>query len=69
MVHPRVTSAHNLGMRIIVEGIETLEQLDLITELGSNEIQGYPAWQGDSRSCSHLDLQKHGTEPSATPRP
>ncbi len=41
MVHSLVTLAHNLGMRVIVEGIETLTQLDLVTELGSNEVQGF----------------------------
>ncbi len=41
MVHSLVTLAHNLGMRVIVEGIETITQLDLVTELGSNEVQGF----------------------------
>ncbi len=41
MVHSLVTLAHNLGMRVIVEGIETVTQLDLVTELGSNEVQGF----------------------------
>jgi diguanylate cyclase (GGDEF)-like protein len=33
--------AHNLHMKVIVEGIETREQLDLMRALGTNEAQGY----------------------------
>jgi len=41
MVHSLVSLAHNIGMRVIVEGIEQTEQLDLIRALGGNEMQGY----------------------------
>jgi diguanylate cyclase (GGDEF)-like protein len=41
MVHSLVTLAHNLGMRVIAEGVETEEQLALIAEAGCNEVQGY----------------------------
>jgi EAL domain-containing protein (putative c-di-GMP-specific phosphodiesterase class I) len=33
--------AHNLHMKVIVEGIETKEQLELMRALGTNEAQGY----------------------------
>jgi diguanylate cyclase (GGDEF)-like protein len=33
--------AHNLHMKVIVEGIETREQLELMRSLGTNEAQGY----------------------------
>jgi EAL domain-containing protein (putative c-di-GMP-specific phosphodiesterase class I) len=33
--------AHNLHMKVIVEGIETHEQLELMRALGTNEAQGY----------------------------
>jgi diguanylate cyclase (GGDEF)-like protein len=36
-----LTMAHNLGMKVIVEGIETKEQLELIELLGANEAQGF----------------------------
>jgi EAL domain-containing protein (putative c-di-GMP-specific phosphodiesterase class I) len=36
-----VTMAHNLPLRVGVEGIESVEQLDLIRSLGANEAQGY----------------------------
>ena len=36
-----VTMAHNLQMRVVVEGIESADQLNLIRSLGANEAQGY----------------------------
>jgi EAL domain-containing protein (putative c-di-GMP-specific phosphodiesterase class I) len=41
MVHALVTLAHNLGMKVIVEGIETAEQLREVRALGGNEVQGF----------------------------
>jgi EAL domain-containing protein (putative c-di-GMP-specific phosphodiesterase class I) len=41
MVHSLVMLAHNLGMRVIAEGVETQEQMALITEIGCDEAQGY----------------------------
>jgi diguanylate cyclase (GGDEF)-like protein len=41
MVHSLVMLAHNLGMRVIAEGVETEEQMGLITRIGCNEVQGY----------------------------
>lgn len=32
---------HNIGMRVVSEGIETKEQLELIRELGTDCVQGY----------------------------
>lgn len=36
-----LSMAHNLHMKVIVEGIETREQLELMRALGTNEAQGY----------------------------
>jgi len=41
MVNSLVALAHNLGIRVIVEGVETVGQLDLIRSFGGNEVQGY----------------------------
>ncbi|HTR26593.1 MAG TPA: EAL domain-containing protein [Terriglobales bacterium] len=41
MVNSLVALAHNLGIRVIVEGVETTGQLDLIRHFGGNEVQGY----------------------------
>ena len=36
-----MSMAHNLRMKVIVEGIETREQLEMMKALGTNEAQGY----------------------------
>jgi diguanylate cyclase (GGDEF)-like protein len=41
MVHSLITLAHNLKMQVIVEGIETHEQLKMVENLGGNEVQGF----------------------------
>ncbi len=60
--------AHNLHMKVIVEGIETKEQLELMKALGTDEAQGFLlgrpspnpleqlAWGADiSRGAQHLE--------------
>jgi diguanylate cyclase len=41
MVNSLIALAHNIGIRVIVEGVETEEQLALIRKFGGNEIQGF----------------------------
>jgi diguanylate cyclase (GGDEF)-like protein len=41
LVQSILTLGHNLGMKIIVEGIETRAQLELMRQLGGDEAQGY----------------------------
>jgi EAL domain-containing protein (putative c-di-GMP-specific phosphodiesterase class I) len=36
-----VSMAHILGMQVVAEGVETLEQLTTLQGLGCNEVQGY----------------------------
>lgn len=36
-----VTMAHTLGMRVVAEGVETVEQLRVLQELACDELQGY----------------------------
>ncbi len=36
-----VSLGHNLGMRVVAEGVETQAQLDTVRALGCDEIQGY----------------------------
>jgi EAL domain-containing protein (putative c-di-GMP-specific phosphodiesterase class I) len=36
-----LTLAHGLGLRVVAEGVELQEQLDMLTELGCDEVQGY----------------------------
>jgi diguanylate cyclase (GGDEF)-like protein len=61
MVHSLVTLAHNIGMRVIVEGVEEPEQLELIKQLGGTEIQGYllgrPTPNPSAQLLSYLNQQ------------
>jgi EAL domain-containing protein (putative c-di-GMP-specific phosphodiesterase class I) len=33
--------AHAIGMRVVAEGVETLQQLQILQELRCDEVQGY----------------------------
>jgi diguanylate cyclase (GGDEF)-like protein len=41
LVQSLIALAQNIGLRVIVEGVETAEQLAVIRSLGGNEVQGY----------------------------
>jgi EAL domain/TonB dependent receptor len=41
LVQSLITLAQNIGLRVIVEGVETAEHLAVIRDLGANEVQGY----------------------------
>ena len=41
LIRSIIILAKNLGMRVIVEGIEKREQLELVSEMGAHEAQGY----------------------------
>jgi EAL domain-containing protein (putative c-di-GMP-specific phosphodiesterase class I) len=36
-----VTLGHSLGMRVIAEGVETAQQMEILRGMGCDEIQGY----------------------------
>ena len=41
IVETVLTLAHGLGLRVVAEGVELDEQLDMLRELGCDEVQGY----------------------------
>ena len=41
MVHKTIELAHELGMRVVAEGVETLEQLEYLRKSGCDVVQGY----------------------------
>ncbi len=41
VVHSTIELAHNLGLSVVAEGVETQSALDLLTILGCDTIQGF----------------------------
>jgi EAL domain-containing protein (putative c-di-GMP-specific phosphodiesterase class I) len=56
MVRSLVTLAKNVGMHVIVEGIETSEQLEMIKQFKGDVIQGYLTGRPTSDPGSVISL-------------
>jgi diguanylate cyclase (GGDEF)-like protein/PAS domain S-box-containing protein len=58
-----ITMAHGLDLRVIAEGVETTEQLQLLSDLGCDQIQGYfTGWPLTTKQTTEL-LQKSASLP------
>ncbi len=60
-----MSMAHNLHMKVIVEGIETREQLEMMKALGTNEAQGYLLGRPTSNP---MEQMAWGASAAAAPR-
>jgi EAL domain-containing protein (putative c-di-GMP-specific phosphodiesterase class I) len=58
IVRSLVTLAHSLEMQVIVEGIETVQQLQVVEKLGGNEVQGFLLGRPTPDPASQLHAQK-----------
>jgi len=63
-----LTLAHNLHMKVIVEGIETREQLELTRSLGANEAQGYLLGRPSADAIEHLRRAEKRYQPAHAER-
>ena len=69
-----VSLAEALNMKTTAEGVETLDELDLIRTLGCSHIQGYiyekalPAKQADEKLASGLTAVARGLKSARAPR-
>jgi EAL domain-containing protein (putative c-di-GMP-specific phosphodiesterase class I) len=81
MIQSLVTLAHQLNMQVVVEGIETFEQLEMIKLLGGNQAQGFPLGRPTADFMSHFrsgtpeaqsnaanSMEKTLVEPGVRPR-
>jgi diguanylate cyclase (GGDEF)-like protein len=66
MIRSMVDLAHSMSMRVIVEGIEEVTQLELVKELGADEVQGYLLGRPGPNPSVRLRLPK---ESEADPIP
>ena len=63
IIRSTVDLAHSLGLRIVAEGIENLDALELVDDLGCDAAQGYlmgrpvPAEDFDLSSAQHKSLR------------
>jgi EAL domain-containing protein (putative c-di-GMP-specific phosphodiesterase class I) len=54
LIHGMISLAHSIGKRVIVEGVETTAQLEILRNLGCDEVQGY-LLGGPARLTRHLE--------------
>jgi diguanylate cyclase (GGDEF)-like protein len=61
MVRSLIAMAQELGIRVIAEGIETEEQLEMIEDMGGDEVQGYLLGRPTSEPAQviRLHLEQH----------
>jgi len=67
MVNSLVNLAHNFGMQVIVEGIETQEQLEIVRQFGGNEVQGFLLGMPMPDPTSEILSAQRAHEPGTTP--
>jgi predicted signal transduction protein with EAL and GGDEF domain len=67
-----ISMAHSLKLKVVAEGVETIEQLDLLADAGCDEIQGFyfsqpvPAQQIEQMLRDGLALRKEATDDAQT---
>lgn len=72
-----VQMAHRLGMNVVAEGIETVQELEAVRESGCDEVQGFhfakplavgdvQAWLRDHTARNDQEARKASTSPKAT---
>ena len=59
LIHGMISLAHSIGKRVVVEGVETTAQLEILRNLHCDEVQGFllgrPAPFDPSRSAAARD--------------
>lgn len=69
MVQKTIEIGHGLGMKVIAEGVETLEQLAFLRANGCDTAQGYLYSRPLPADAFVLWLQQYRASPSPTPEP
>lgn len=53
LVESLISLAHSLGLRVVVEGVETRQQFEMMNALGCDELQGFLLGRPMADPCSH----------------
>lgn len=69
MIRSMVDLAHSMNMRVIAEGVEEKSQLDLVKELGVDEIQGFLLGRPGPNPSHLLESSYHQLSESRTRAP
>ncbi len=67
LIHGMISLAHSIGKRVIVEGVETDAQLEILRNLNCDEVQGFllgrPALDASGRTGTRNNTgQRHSAK-------
>ena len=63
LVNAIISMAHGLGLKVVAEGVETAEQMDLLTSLDCDFVQGYLLGRPSSPDVIENILIEHYSQP------
>ncbi len=63
MIRSLVMLAHDLGMKVIAEGVETVPQLNLIERLGGDEVQGFLLGKPTPEPMAFIEAHQKARKP------
>ncbi len=70
LIQGMISLAHSIGKRVVVEGVETREQLELLKNLGADQVQGFLLGRPAPLSERALPLRRlPAIEPAVVDRP
>ena len=64
MIQSLVSLAHNLNLHVVVEGVETPEELAVVRSLGCDMVQGYLLGRPSAGTERHLEGDRRLLLPS-----
>jgi EAL domain-containing protein (putative c-di-GMP-specific phosphodiesterase class I) len=63
LIRSLVMLAHDLGMKVIAEGVETVPQLNLIERLGGDEVQGFLLGKPTPEPMAFIEARQKARKP------
>ncbi|MEG5264047.1 EAL domain-containing protein [Pseudomonas sp. JDS28PS106] len=69
LVHALIVMAHTLRLRVVCEGVETPEQLEMISQLGTDYAQGYLLGRPQPLTSLLPMIEQRNSRPAESPWP